>query len=119
MSIIQNNAMQNHVFNIDHDLQTTDSPSWRSTALSLSSDDELGAQLLLGHSDDHYICVTLDKKMINGGHVMMNDIFHYYDGYFLMRIFFLHLIWILMGSTWSMMTGIHVEISRRLHFNIS
>ena len=61
MRIFLNNAMQSYMFSIEHDYETADAPSWRSTMLSLSNSDELGAQLLLGHSDDHYTCVTLDR----------------------------------------------------------
>ena len=85
MNIILNNPLQNYMFSIEHDYETTDAPSWRSAVLSLNNSDELGAQLLLGNYDDHYTCVTLDRQMIEGGQIMMNDIFHYYDGYFLMR----------------------------------
>ena len=52
--------------------------------LSLSSSDELGAQLILRHSDDQHTCVAVDRQMVDGEHLMMDDIFHYYDGYFLM-----------------------------------
>ena len=55
-----------------------------STTLSLSSSDELGAQLLLGNFDDHYTCVVADRKIVDGRHLMTNEISHYYDRSFLM-----------------------------------
>ena len=80
MSIVLNNPMHNYVFSIEHDLEIADAPLWRSTVLSWSSSDELGAQLVLGHSDDQYTCVVLDKQMFDERHL----IFHCYDGSLLM-----------------------------------
>ena len=80
MSIIINNAMQNHVFGIEHDIETTDAPLWRSIMLSLSKSDALGGQIILRHSDDQYTCLAVDRQMVDGGNLMMDDIFHYYDG---------------------------------------
>ena len=78
MSIVLNNPMQNYMFNISHEHKTTKTPLWRIEALSLRSNDELGAQLLLEHSDDHFNCVILDGPMIDERHL----IFHYCDGSF-------------------------------------
>ena len=50
----------------------------------MSNNDELGTQLILRHSDDQHTCVVADRQIVDGGHLMMNDIFHYYDGSFLM-----------------------------------
>ena len=85
MSIVLINLMQNYVFRIEYGHETSDAPSWRSTTLSLSSNDELGGQLLLGHSDDHYTCVALDRHMVYERHIMIDNISHYYDRSFLMR----------------------------------
>ena len=43
MSIVLKNTLQNYVFSIEHNPETTYAPSWRSTVFSLSSSDELGA----------------------------------------------------------------------------
>ena len=86
--------------------------------MSLRNSDELGAQLIFGHSNDQYTCIAVNRQMVDGGHLMRDVIFHYHDGYFLLRSFCLHLIWILMESIWSLMSGLHLEISRRFHFNI-
>ena len=70
------------MFSIEHNLEIVYAPSWRSTVLSLSNNDELGAQILLEHPDDHYTFVTLDRQMIDERQL----IFHHGYGYFLMRI---------------------------------
>ena len=75
MSIVLNNAMQKYAFNIEKDLETEDAPLWRSTTLSLSSSDELGAQPLLEHSNDHSTCVAGDRKMVDERHLISP----YYD----------------------------------------
>ena len=85
MRIILINPMQNCMFNIVHDHEKTYAPSWRSFVLSLRSSDKLGAQLLLEHSNDLSTCIALDRQMVDGRHLMMDDISHYYDGSFLMR----------------------------------
>ena len=69
---------------IEHDLKTTEAPLWRSAVLSLSSSDELGAQPLLEHSNDLSTCIAGVRQIVDGGHLMRDDIFHYYDGHFLM-----------------------------------
>ena len=74
MSIVRNNPMQNYMFNIGHDLETTVEPSWRSEVLSLSSNDELGVQTLLGHSNDLPICITKDRQIVFGGHLMLHNL---------------------------------------------
>ena len=81
MSIVLNNPMQNYMFNIEHDHETEYASSWRSVALSLSNSDDLGAQPLLDHSNDHSTCVVGDRQMVDERHL----IFHCYDGYFLMN----------------------------------
>ena len=48
--------------------------------MGISSSDELGAQTLLEHSNDHYTCETWDRQMVDERHLIS----HYYDGYFLM-----------------------------------
>ena len=49
---------------------------------SLSSNDELGAQLLLENSDDHHTYATLEEKMIDE----IPLIFQHCGGSFLLRI---------------------------------
>ena len=68
------------MFNIVHDHEIADTSSWRSTSLSLSNGDELGAQTLLEHSSDHSTCVAGDRQMVDERHLIS----HYYDGSFLM-----------------------------------
>ena len=80
MSIVLNNPMENYMFNIEHDHETSNAPSWRSTTLSLRNNDELGGQLVLGNSNDQYTCVVLDRQMVDERHLIS----HYYDGSFLM-----------------------------------
>ena len=48
--------------------------------MSLRSSDELGAQPLLEHSNDHSTCVVGDRRMVDERHLIS----HYYDGSFLM-----------------------------------
>ena len=80
MRIFLKNPTHNYMFNIEHDQETTYAPSWRSEMLSWSSSDELGAQPLLDHSNDHSTCVAGDRQMVDEIHLIS----HYYDGSFLM-----------------------------------
>ena len=80
MSIVLNNPMENYMFNIEHDHEAEYALSWRSSALSLSSSDELGSQPVLQHSNDHYTFVAGDRHMVDDIHIIS----HYYDGSFLM-----------------------------------
>ena len=53
-------------------------------SVALSSNHELGAQLLLEHSNDHSTWVALDRQLVDGRYLIMDDISHYYDRSFLM-----------------------------------
>ena len=79
MSIVLTSTMLDYECNIVYGDETTDAPSWRSTALSLISSDELGAQPLFEHSNDHSTCVVEDRQMVDERHIIL----HYYDGSFL------------------------------------
>ena len=52
----------------------------------MSSSDELGAQPLLEHSNDLPIGMIKDGQIVVGGHLMMDNISHGCDGYFLMDL---------------------------------
>ena len=80
MSIVLNNSMQNYMFSNDIDHETANAPSWKLAALSLSNSDELGAQPLLEHSNDHSTCVAGDRQMVDERYLIS----HYYDEFFLM-----------------------------------
>ena len=80
MSIVLKNPMQKYMFNNEHEHEIENAPLWRSAVLSLSNSDELGAQPLLEHSNDHSTYVVEDRQMVDKRHLIS----HYYDGYFLM-----------------------------------
>ena len=70
------------MFSIELEHETTNTPFWRSTTLSLSNNDELGAQLLVEHSDGHCTCVTWEEQMIDESPL----IFQHCDGSYLLSI---------------------------------
>ena len=58
----------------------------RSTTLSLSSSDNEGAPLFLGHSKGSLTHEAMKLKMINGRHLEMRNIFSFLDDTFSMSI---------------------------------
>lgn len=77
LSIVLIGTMMGYEFSIMHGHETTNAPSWRPATLSLRCSDELGAQIFLEHSDDHFTHEALERHMIVHRHLMMDIIFHY------------------------------------------
>ena len=88
MSIVLISPMQDYDFNIVYGEvhEIVDAPSWRSATLSLRSSDELGAQLFFENFDDRFTYEALDGQIVDGRNLVMDNIFHYRDGAFLMSI---------------------------------
>ena len=86
MSTVLFSRMSNYELKIVHGHEIIDVSPCRSTTMSLNISDEMRDPLFLGNSEGKFTHEALEGHMIDGRHLMMEIIFHYQDGVFLMSI---------------------------------